>query len=47
MAKHWADNSGYQSFCFNGNIYIKTEGGRVGRAWVKTPFLISDFEVKL
>lgn len=47
MAKHWADNSGYESFCFNGDIYVKTEGGRVGRAWIKTPFRMADFTVTL
>ncbi len=47
MAKHWADNSGYQAFCFNGDIYTKAEGGRVGRAWVKTPFRVLDFTVSL
>lgn len=47
MAKNWADNSGYEAFCFNGDIYVKNEGGRVGRAWIKTPFRIADFTVTL
>lgn len=47
MAKHWADNSGYDALNFNGDIYVKAEGGRVGRAWIKTPFRIIDFKVEL
>lgn len=42
-----AENSGYDALNFNGDVYVKTEGGRVGRAWIKTPFRIADFTVTL
>ena len=44
-AKHWADDSGYEAFTFNGDVYVKVENSRVKRAWCKSPFRVSDFAV--
>lgn len=47
-AKGIADRCGFDCFSFNGEIYAKVEHKRVvGRLWVKTPFVISDFIVSL
>ena len=45
-AKSIADRCDYDCFTFNGEVYVKVESDRVKRSWCKSPFEISDFQVR-